>query len=316
MSYDFTERGEHEKEFARAFKGTFAPRLSDLEKTRKPLLRRAIVKTAAWASVFTCIGILQYTEKGLSIGALWLVLGPLFGLTYWRRYNGDYDRLITKKLVSKICSFGRMTYGQSRLSMADFNQRDLLPSHGWPKLFDQMEGVYRGCQITMAEARMIKRISFRYGGWGAEFNFRSLLFTIELKNPAPHIYLARGAGDTGNWLNEVSFNAQRGKELVPIVDVEFTKVFKVYSDDPEAAQQYLTPQIRHALLTMREIAETGGDNVAATLQGDMLYLVAPRKHGLVGKISLRTPLTQIEPDLHQALSDITLPRRVIDELAK
>ena len=313
--FSFTERAPLEAGFSEVFRSRIVPVLARHEATRRTRRRTALRWMAATgAGGLGGLGAAAGAgEAGLGLGAALVGGAGTWGVKSW--HESRWQAGLGAEVLPVLCDFlGDMRHGGPGVDLAPFERLGVVPSHHRAALEDSVGGTHRGIDWALSEARLTRRTHTRRGRTRSRTVFRGLLIRIATVNSAPRIYFGRDRGAALNWLSETFSGARAGLERVTLDDPEFEAVYEVYSDEPEAARSYLVDTVPAGLRRVA-LEEAGGrDYVAAAFEGDGFYLALPRKRDFLRLGSLFTPLTGIEEDLHAALADLDLPRRVIDAL--
>ncbi len=314
-TYSFTERSPLEAGFQAVFESRVVPILEAAETERRELRRKAgwgmgITGTLGTAGLGT--GVAADAEVG---GILAGVAGGVgvFGARAY--YESRWKKGLGAGIVPILCDFlgGMRPSPIKRIDVGAFGRLGVVPSHHRASTEDPVEGTHKGLDWWLTEATLVRRSRDSKGRTRSRTVFRGLLFQIAVDHPAPRIYFARDRGSMLNWLSESLSGTRRGLERVEFPVPEFERVYEVYSDDPEAARAYVTPGLVEGLMLVAE-HEGGGGYVACAFEGDWFRIALPRRDNFLSLGSLFRPTHDIEEDLHTALWDLDMPRRVIDAL--
>lgn len=313
--YSFTERAPHEAGFSEVFGQRIVPILERAEKTRAEAKRTALrnmgVAGAVGAGGAGAGFATDYTTGGIIAG----VVGALGAGGSYAVAAGGWTSKLSQEIVPVLCDFlGGMRPASPTIPVGRLEEIGVVPSHDNARLEDAVEGSHRGIDWAMAEARLTRRSRDSKGRTKTTTVFRGLLFRIAVHNPAPRIYFARDRGSMLNWLSESLSGARSGLEKIEIDNPEFERIYEVYTDQPEAARAFIGPQIVEGLM-MIAAAEAKGGYVACAFDHDSFFLALPRSGDFLSLGSLFRPTHTIEEDLHQALADLDLPRKLIDAVA-
>lgn len=313
--YSFTERAPYEAGFADLFQREIVPILQKHESERKTLKSKAI-KGMGIAGALGVGGVGAGIGFEAEIGAF--ISGGLgafgtYGVKHY--YESSWKSALGEEVLPILCEFlGDMSYGAQQIQPGVFENLGVVPNYNEMTLEDPVSGTHKGLHWAMTEASLRRRTRDSKGRNKTTTVFRGLLFQIMVDHPAPKIFFGKDRGSMLNWVSESWSSARKDMEKIEIDDAEFEEVYEVYTDNPEAAKNYVVDQV---IWGMKQLAkeEAGGKKyIGAAFHGDLFYLALPRKGDFLGLGSLFKPLNTLEEDLHQALSDLDLPRRMIDAL--
>ncbi len=313
--FSFTERTPLEAGFAEVFERRLVPVLERHEATRRRLRGRA----KQWMAG---IGVAGLGGAGAGFGFAQEVLGfasaafggaGVYGAKVMIERN--WQAGLGAEVIPVLCEFlGGMTHGRQDISPAEFSRLGLVGSFNNAHLEDPVVGRHKEIDWAITEARLTRRSRDSKGRSRTTTVFQGLLFRIAVDHPAPRIFFARDRGSAVNWLAEQFSSARSGLERVEVPDPEFERSYEVYSDNPAAARAYIGPGLVEGLKLVAA-HEIGGGYVGCAFEGDWLYIALPRRTGFLSLGSLFSPVSEIEEDLHAALADLDLPRRIIDLLS-
>lgn len=313
-AYSFTERSPLETGFAEVFERQIVPILERAETERRELRRKALLGMGAAGSIgATGLGTglaLEAEAAGITTG----ILGGVGTLGARAFFQTRWKRNLSKEIVPILCEFlgGMRPSPVSRIDIGAFVELGVVPSHHQAVTEDPVEGRHTELDWALTEALLIKRVR-RRRRTSKRTVFRGLLFQIAVDEPAPRIFFARDRGAVLNWLSERVSDARGGMERVEVGQPEFERVYEVYSDDPAAARAYVTPGLVEGLMLVAEHEGRGG-YVGCAFEGDWFRIALPRRDNFLSLGSLFRPTHDIGEDLHRALWDLDMPRRVIDAL--
>lgn len=311
--YRFEERAPHEAGFAEVYRAQIVPILQRYEAERGTLKAKAMrAMGASGALGLGGVGA-GYGFEEPTTGVIGGALGA-FGAIGSRAYYGSkWKAGLGEEVLPILCDFlGDMRYGEQRISLGSFT--DLVPGYSQSKLEDPVCGTHRGLDWALTEVTLTSRSRDSKGRTKTRTVFRGLLFKIAVIQPAPRIYFARDRGSMANWFSETLSSSRRGLEKITVPDTEFEETYEIYTDDVELALAYIGPEL---IAAIKDIAATEGRDgryLACAFQGDWFYIALPRKGDFLGMGSLFRPTHTMDEDLHAALADLDLPRRVIDRL--
>ena len=312
--YNFTESGDHERGFARVFQDQIVPILRRHEETRKEYRKKAI--RGMGISGVGGVGVLGggISADALEVGAFGGIAGGIgtFGVKAY--YEGKWRSGLGSEVLPILCDFlGEMEYGQQKISVGAFERLGVVPNFDNSSVEDPVTGRHSDLDWAMTEATLKTKSRDSKGRTRTTTVFRGLLFQIEIHGPAPRIFFGKDRGGMMNWFSETFSGSRRGMEKIDVGSPEFQAVYEVYTSNEAAAMAYINDRLTDGLMEVAKI-EGGKKYISCAMEGSHLYLALPRSGDFLGLGSLFSPLTQVDRDLHEALADLDLPRRVIDRL--
>ena len=312
-TYSFTEQGPHENGFERVFHDRIVPILKRHEETRLDYRKKALMGMGGGGTVSVGsagAGIGYESEFGI-FGALAGGIGAFGAKAY---FEGQWRAGLGGEILPILCDFlGGMEYGHQRVHVSTFERLGVVPNFDSSSTEDPVTGTHDGLEWAMTEAILKTRTRDSKGRTKTRTVFRGLLFQIQILGNAPRIFFGRDRGGALNWLSETFSSSRRGLEKIEIPDPNFENIYETYTSDPQAALAFIDANLTRGLMEIAQ-AESGKQYISCAMEGDSLYLALPRSGDFLGLGSLFKPLTTVENDLHEALTDLDLPRRVLDAL--
>jgi hypothetical protein len=311
MPHRFTERDDIEAGFAEVFEARIVPMLERHEAERVERRRKAVQGMAATGGLGAAgLGAgIGFGEE--VVGAVAAAFGGIGAMGARGYHESQWKAALADEIVPVLCEhLGDMRYGEQRVSVAPFTRLGVVPDHTDARLANPVVGRHHEAVWAMTEATLIRRR--RTGRRRSQTVFEGVLIQISVLNPAPRIFFARDRGGLVNRLSETFSSARAGLERLHLPDPEFERVYEVYTDDVEAARAYIGPPLVEGLKALAAAEGRAGDHIACAFEGDWFHLALPRRRGFLSLGSLFRPVDDIEEDLHRALADLALPRRIID----
>jgi len=311
INTSFIERSALESGFAEVYRTEIVPILERHEVTRKAMRRKAlrgIGVTGVGGSGGAAVSYDQEAMFGAFIGGAVATFGS-YGVKAY--YESKWRQGLGAEVLPVLSRFlGGMEYGRQEIGLAPFAELGVIPSYDSSRLEDPVAGSHLGLDWAMTEATLTDRYRDSKGKTKSRTVFRGLLIRLSVDRPAPRIYFARDRGVL-NWVSEQLSGARSGLEPVEIGDADADQVYEVYSDDPERARAYLVDQVIWGLKAFAAEEAGGKRYVSCGFMGEHFYIALPRSGNFLALGGLFRPVATIEEDLHQALSDLDLPRRLI-----
>lgn len=313
--FSFTERSPEEHGFAHLFRDKIVPILRRHEQSRRVMRNKALIRIVALVLIGAGAGAGGFALGWGGPSFILPVLCIFIAIGVFAYSSGKWSSGLSSEVIPVICDFlGDMEYDGPALSPGEFEDLGVVPSHTSSSLDDTVIGRHNGLDYTLTEAKLTYRTRSSKGKSRTRTVFKGLMMRIALAEAAPEITFARDRGGLANRIAETFSSTRQGREKIDTGHGAFEQHYEVYSTDPAAARQFITPRLAAGLLEIAE-AEIGDQGyVAAATRGRGFYLAIPRTEDFLGLGSLMRPLTVAEDDFHDCISDLTLPRRVIEAL--
>jgi hypothetical protein len=328
--YHFTEREPYEAGFSKFFHQRIVPVLDEIEANRgqtneefrknsrklRKLGGRAILAGIAIDVLLSILFFpsIFFTMCGFGLFVFLTIAGR-------GKLKKIYADSVSDRIVPLLCEFlGDMKPTEPRIDLAKFGE--LIPFSGSGHLEtengiagDRLGISYDLCEVFQVGADTTRR------GRHRERDFHGIAMRISLVNPGPRlVFLQKLSSGLQDKIEKWTIGgALRGMEAVEGLDPELSRHFAIYSDDPDAARAYLDPSAAAGLLQIVEEQKSryfaSHAWIEAAFDGSWFYLKVPLTHDFLSIGDIRKSMMEVEEDLHRALFDLTLPRRLIDRLA-
>ena len=320
--YAFEERAPHEEGFAKVYAERIAPVLSACAGERLAIRRRARLRTIAaavlGATVVAAIWFagpadheLRYALMGFA--ALTTAIGSAAA---YLLAGSDFDATLAETVGPILCDFmGGATYrrrpGEDFLLVRRLVVLKVVPRFTSAGVQDGVDGVWRDVRYKIVEATLrVRSAPSADRSKTRETVFSGLLLEIETPKEMPTIQFRRELG----WISDLTGSGKTKLVRLELPDPEFESVYRVYTDDPEAARQAIGPGFGKILLDLAETHTGGRGHVAAAFEGRSFYLALPKPGGFMPLGGYDVPPERYAEQCRQALADLTIPRQVIDRL--
>ena len=314
-NYSFTEKGPLEAGFEKVFHDRIVPILERNETRRKAAYRTLMLGLAVCGAA--AVGIIVHAIVTESMDFVAFVFAALIVAIVWSNWRTNrWNANASAELLPVMCDFlGNMSYGHLRIRLGTFQRLGLVPSGsnftlGGGKsieLEDPVAGTHDGLNWSLAEAVITSKSGDNHS------ESHELLFEMEIQGDAPQIFFQMNVGKTLNALTALFSSQRKGMDRIETGNARFDKIYATYSPDPAAAMDFIDFNLTEGLILVAE-AETGSNLVSCAIEGNTLYLALDRNSDFLGVGSIGTPFNMVEDDLHAALVDLDLPRRVLDQL--
>jgi hypothetical protein len=334
MAQTFTETLPIESGFAAVYRARIAPRLQELDTTRRDILatakRHAAIAVGAGA-VLGLIFVLSGGGFGDISGSVAGFLIPLaFGVgiavLLWKRQARRWSGSAAQTVMPEICAFiGDLSFDHEALRgfpLERMQKLGVIRPFTRSEVSNRLEGRYRDTPFEIVAAELFSRnkeSATPEGGSSGSVRtlFRGLLMRIGVPEPIPtRILIARDYG-MGNKL--ASMFAKSSGRKMPKVDTghaAFERDFEVYSPDPELARKVLAPGFLDSFveLAKAEGGQRGAEGIEAGFHDESFFLALKRDDDFLKISKLSAPVDDIEDELHGVFTDLATVQRIIDRL--
>lgn len=315
-AYNFTERTPLERGFEAIFHRDIVPILRNHEKLRKQLRNKALIGVGA--TTLPCAAgatVAHLNDHSLGAFAAFF-LGAICFILLFRHYRKKWTSGLASEVMPVICNFlGGLEYGGAPPSAAAFAELGLVSKFVYSTVEDTVQGTHHGLNFSIAEVELRHDfsigISFGGGRGDTESTSDRILIQIELAAEVPSIYFAPARRTL---LGEFYSRVPSGHERITTEFPKFEEYYETYTDDPEAARDFVNASLTTGLLDIARNEVYSYGYVPAATKGRGFYMALPHLRDFFSLGSLFRPLTVSEDSFHQCLVDLTLPRRVIDAL--
>jgi hypothetical protein len=310
----FTERQPYERGFAKVFAERIAPRLAELEVERRSRRRDYLWRLAvAVLGVPLLVGLVGVAggAEFFGITAFVLILSVIAAVWFVTQPHRGFRDAMRGAVLPPVCEFlGGLQHARGKrasIGLRRFSESGVVGHFTTSRLDDVFSGTYRNIGFVMGEANLRRR-----SGKNNRRVFRGLLFAIEVPKAFPgRVLIGRDYGGFGNavagWFKQFG-----GLERVELPHPRFEALYAVYSDNPEAARRWLTPDFLENWVAVAQAYQ--GSAIRAAFVGGEFLAALPTNRNLFESGSLSVPATRIEEDLHQVMWEITIAHRLIDFL--
>ena len=261
------------------FLGEVRPKLEILEDIRRDKFKifslRKKMAMPIGAVMTPVLGFIDYWLVLLQRGNEDMLAGVtavgLAGLWGWvTKPKRDYAKEYKTKLLPDIASiFGQFTYDvKGKLPMKAMKPSKIIPNHSSYRSEDLFEGEYRGVGISFSEIHLSKR---RKKSTVTVFKGLGVLLTHGTRKFHGHTILTKDQGKLGAWFQKQTNGLKRAN----MVDLEFERLFDVYTNDQTEARYLIDPIIIESLKDLYE-EYSGNQMMAAFYEGHVLILIGSK----------------------------------------
>lgn len=292
------------------------PKLAVLEAIRVEKLavfkRRKILAmplVALFTPVFGFIDywllMLQRNNDDSGAGLTLVVLGALW---FWvTRPKRQYAKAYKTKVLPEIAQlFGDFTYDVSgKIPMTVMKPSGIIPSHSHYHSEDHFVGLYKGVSIDVSEIKLTKK-----SGKTTVTVFKGLAILLSggTRPFSGRTIIVKDKTSIGAWAkSKIS-----GLKPANFVDLEFERLFDVFTTDQTEARYLIDPVIMENLKTLQ--SHYNGDSLMASFYDDhvMILIASDSKHFEPAAIDI--PATD-ETELMAMRDEIANILSIVDQLS-
>lgn len=193
------------------------------------------------------------------------------GLWYWvTSPKRDYAQAYKSKILPEIAElFGNFTYDmKGEIPMNAMTPSGIVPRHTRYKSEDHFSGLYKGVSIDVSEIKLTKQAG---KSRVTVFNGLAVLLSGEIKPFNGHTIITKDKTKIGEWAQSKITGLKRAN----LVDLEFERLFDVFTTDQTEARYLIDPVIMENLKTLQ--SEYNGDSLTASFYDDHVLILIGSK---------------------------------------
>lgn len=315
--FTFVEQESYEVGFAEVYGREVVPYLRELEERRKRAIERSqkIVAAIAVASLF--LAWRAYLIDPI-LPVIPIAIGG-FACLFVYISRGD-------KLQGELTSFIRpilsdfledVAYSEdsssAEVQLEKLERLCLVPKADSRTLGPRISGNWRGVSYQLVKASFEKRYRDDENKQRTRTLFSGILVEIECLNPMPTIVFLPDFGKLGNRIYSWASRDVLPPHKLELTD-ELERNFEVYTDDLDHATKALDTSFGHKIVQMSTDFQGPETQISTAFQGDTFFMAIRLNHGFLSFNVMNRPLSEVDKMIHQAFRDLTIARRIIDQL--
>ena len=242
---------------------------------------------------------LQSGNEDTAVGVTAVALATLWG--WVTKPKRQYAKAYKTEILPDIASlFGNFSYDiKGKIPMDQMKPSKIIPHHSNYKSEDYFTGEYKGVGVNFSEIKLTKQ---RNKSTVTVFNGLAIFLTHGTRKFQGHTILTKDQGKVTKWFKKQTANLKRAN----MVDLEFERLFDVYTNDQVEARYLIDPVIIENLKTLyREY--NGKQLLVAFYEGNVLILIGSNvNHFEPAKIEVpatnETELLAMKHEVSQILS--------------
>jgi len=315
--FTFVEQEDYEAGFAKVYQKEIVPYLRDLESRRKRAILRSqyIIIAIAIASLFLAWRAYQLDPV---LPIMPIAIGG-FASLYFYLSRGD-------KLQDELTAFIRpiLTDFMEGISFSEESSAEevqieklerlcLVPKADRRSFGPRISGSWRGVSYQLVKANFSERYRDHENKQRTRNLFSGLLVEIECWNPMPTIVFLPDFGKLANQVYSWATRNVRPPHKLHLPS-ELERAFEVYTDDHDHALEALDTSFGQKILAIAEDLQGPESHMSTAFEGKTFFMAIRLNHGFLSFNAMNKPLNEVDEKIHQAFRDLTIPRRIIDQL--
>ena len=224
----------------------------------------AAVMTPVLGFIDYWLFLLQRGNDDMAIGVSAIGLALLWG--WVTKPKRDYAKAYKTKILPAIAGlFGQFEYDmKGKIPMEAMKPSKIIPGHSSYNSEDLFSGDYRGVGINFSEINLAKRKGKRTV---TVLNGLAVLLTHGTRKFYGHTILTKDQNKIGEWLKKQTTDLKRAN----MVDLEFERLFDVYTNDQTEARYLIDPVIIESLKALYQ--EYNGDKMLVAFYDDHVLIL-------------------------------------------
>ena len=315
--FTFVEQESYEANFAQVYGREIVPYLRELEKCRVRAIKRSQKIIAAIAMVSLFLAWRAYQLDPI-LPIMPIAFGG-FACLFFYISRGDklqgeltaFIRPILSDFLEDI-SFSEESSAEE-VQLEKLERLCLVPKADSRTLGPRISGNWRGVNYQLVKASFFERYRDHDNKQRTRTLFSGILVEIECWNPMPTIVFLPDFGKIANQLYSWATRNVRPPHKLDLPD-ELERSFEVYTDDRDRAMEALDTSFGQKILKMSEEFQGSESHMSTAFQGNAFFMAIRLNHGFLSFDVMNRPLSEVDEKIHQAFRDLTIPRRIIDQL--
>ncbi len=316
--FAFTEREDYEKGFADIYERQLAPYLQELEVRRKRAVKRSwrIIGLIAVVSIFLAW---QAASLDPIVPVFPILIGGFASLYFYISRGDKLKGELTEFIRPVLCDFLKDVSYAEESSAEEIRLEQLIRLCLIPKAKDhdlgpRLSGEWRGVSYQLVKSRFYNEYRDSDDKVRTNTLFSGILIEVDCWNPMPTTVFLPDLGTIGNQLHEWASRNMRPAHKLEFSEEDIEDAFEIYSEDPVRSMQELGAPFARKLVSLSREYQGATTHVSAAFEGKKFFVAIRLSHDFLNFDVMSRPLNEVDEKIHQALADLTLPRRVIDQL--
>ncbi len=316
--FTFVEREDYEKGFAKVYHRDIVPYLMVLEERRQKAIARS-QKIIGAIAVVALILAWQAHRLDPVLPIMPIALGGFACLFVYisrgDKLQGaltDFIRPILSRFLEDV-SFAEESSAQE-VKLDTLKRLCLVPQAERHYFGPRISGSWRDVSYQLVKASFLETYRDSDDKLKTRTLFSGVLIEIECWKPMPTIVFLPDFGKLGNRFFSWATRNLRPPHKLELSDDSLERAFEVYTDDLDEARQALDTSFGHKILNIADEYQGAESHLSTAFEGTAFYLALRLDHSFLSFDVMNKPLSNMDENIHQALSDLTLPRQIIDRL--
>lgn len=315
--FQFEERAEHETGFAAIYRAEIAPYLRAAESARQIAVRRSQFRVAVALVLGLVLATLAFSVDPL-LPIFPVAVGGGVALYFYLSRTDHLRDQLTAHIRPILCRFMGLEYTEEptrqAISLGRLIGLNIVPSADKTYLGPMVTGRWRGLEYRLVNASFYDESRDSDGDRKRTRLFSGILLEVECVNSMPRVVFLPDFGRWGNALFQWASRSVRPPHRLALFGPETEEFFEVFTDDPDAAAKHLYPAFGRQLVDIAKRYQGGQAYAAAAFDGKAFYLALSLPHAFLSFDVLDRPLQEADEQIRNGLSDLMIPRQIIDTL--
>lgn len=315
--YNFTEREEYEQGFSEVYDQNIVPYLREKELERFSAQKRS----KRWVLVVAGIAVLlawRAFQFEPFLAVFPVATGGGVSLLLYLSRGDKLQSEISAFLRPLLCQFLGVSYAEQdkdgAFPGAVLRELGIIPTSDRSSIGPIIVGNWRDVSYRLTKANFSDRRRDHDGDKKTVQLFGGIVLEIECPVEMPTITFYPDFGGTLNKLYKWATRDGLPPHKLAFPDAEIESVFEVYTDDVKRAKTLLNPSFGNKLLNFSREYQSQKKYISAAFQGHNFYLAIELPHEFMSFDMANKPLDESNDEIHRAMKDLMIPRRIIDIL--
>jgi hypothetical protein len=315
--FTFVEQESYEANFAQVYDREIAPYLRKMEERRIRAIKRSQKIIAAIGAASLFLAWRAYLLDPV-LPIMPIAFGGFASLFFYisrgDKLQGELTAFIRPILSDFLedISFSEESSAEE-VQLEKLERLCLAPKADSRAFGPRISGKWRGVSYQLVKASFFERYRDQDDKQRTRTLFNGILVEIECWNSMPTIVFLPDFGKIGNQLYSWATRDVRPPHKLDLPD-ELERSFEVYTDDRDRAMEALDTSFGQKILKMSEKFQGSGSHMSTAFQGNAFFMAIRLNHDFLSFDVMNRPLSEVDEKIHQAFRDLTIPRRIINQL--
>lgn len=315
--FKFVEQESYEAGFSKLYDREIVPYLRELERRRL----RAVARSHKIITIIAAVS-LFLAWRAYYLDPVLPIMPVVFGgfaslfvyLTRGEKLQGELTTFIRPILSNFLedISFSDESSAEE-IQLEKLERLCLVPNAARRSFGPRISGNWRGLSYQLVKASFVEQYTDQENKQKTRTLFSGILVEIECWNTMPTIVFLPDYGKIANRVFAWATRNIRPPHKLALPD-DLEREFEAYSDDPDRAMAALDTSFGQKILKISEELQGPDSHMSTAFEGKTFFMAIRLNHDFLGFDVMNRPLSEVDEKIHQAFKDLTIPRRVIDQL--